>query len=167
MASETDGLEQQLESLCLGCGMCCDGTFFECLALDQEERDIFYGLPLIAIEKDVGVNLPCVMHNGGRCCVYRNRPRRCVSFKCKVYVDVEAGTLQAPAAAERVSEFKRLVAELEADLGWSPGSFSTRRFRTWASEYPAGEERARKDHPEAFLKYGLTRLLFQRHFSTK
>lgn len=67
-------------------------------------------------------------------------------------------------AAAPIGEARQLFQMLERLLGWLPGSFSTKRFRAWAAEYPGGESAARRAFPQAFLKYGVLRLLMERHF---
>lgn len=160
-----DGEQSEtLQGLCLDCGMCCDGTLFECVELEPDERSGFESLVLIRVGEKVAVPLPCAMHRGRRCSIYEQRPVRCKKFTCKLYDGVASGNLSLSSAQGRVAEARRLFAIIEQLLGWESGSFSTTRFRTWAANYPGGESAARTALPQAFLKYGLLRVLMERHF---
>lgn len=153
-----------LQGLCLDCGMCCDGTLFECVEVEPAEQPAFVQVSLIRVGDKVAVPLPCAKHQGRRCAVYDARPSRCVKFTCGLYDGVAAGARSVEEAQARIAEARRLFAVIETLLAWSPESFSTTRFRTWAADYPGGEGAARRAFPEAFLKYGLLRLLMERHF---
>lgn len=162
--AEGEQSARALQGLCLGCGMCCDGTLFECVELDREEQAPFTSLRLIRVGEKVAVPLPCAKHQQGRCTVYEQRPVRCQKFTCKLYDGLTEGSLSLSVAVKRISEARRLFELIEQLLDWVPGTFSTTRFRTWAADYSGGESAARKDFPQAFLKYGLLRLLMERHF---
>jgi hypothetical protein len=153
-----------LQGLCLDCGMCCDGTLFECVELEPSEQQAFVSVTLIRVGDKVAVPLPCSKHRDKRCTVYEQRPIRCKKFTCKLYEGVAAGSLSYHSAQTRIADAQRLFAVIEGLLGWEVGGFSTTRFRTWAAGYDGGEAAARKAFPEAFLKYGLLRLLMERHF---
>lgn len=153
-----------LEGLCLDCGMCCDGTLFECVEVSPSEQLTFRSLPLIHVGDEVAVPLPCPKHQQGRCAVYAERPGRCKKFSCKLYDGVAAGSLSVVSAEQRIAEARQLFSDIEVQLGWEPGSFSTTRFRTWAADYAGGERGARAAFPQAFLKYGLLRVSMERHF---
>lgn len=144
--------------------MCCDGTLFECLELDPDERSRFVKNPFVVVSETVATKLPCCMHVGGVCTIYENRPSRCRKFTCRLYDAVAIGAMPSTEAQARVDELKALFDAIEGALGWSSGSFSTTRFRTWAAEFPGGEAQARQFYPSAFLKYGLSRILMDRHF---
>ncbi len=144
--------------------MCCDGTLFECLELDPDERSPFAKNPFVVVSETVATKLPCCMHVGGECTVYENRPSRCRKFTCRLYEAVEDGASSVFEAQTRIQELKGLFNAIESALGWASGSFSTTRFRAWAADFPGGEAMARQTHPSAFLKYGLSRILMDRHF---
>lgn len=161
---DTHEQTQTLQSLCLSCGMCCDGTLFECVELEPDEYATFAASPLVAHDGRTAAPLPCVMHRARVCVVYERRPSRCKKFTCKLYEAVKGGAVSEADAVRPIAEARQLFQTLEKLLGWLPGSFSTKRFREWAAEYPGGEGAARRAFPQAFLKYGVLRLLMERHF---
>jgi hypothetical protein len=90
-------------SICVGCGLCCDGTLFSHLGV-LDDADL--GIPLrqlgveVIAEADPPVfALPCPALADGACTVYhRHRPRACGWFECDLLVAVGAGTT-SPAEA--------------------------------------------------------------------
>jgi hypothetical protein len=85
-------------TLCVQCGLCCDGTLFEVASLaDGEEvpaRSL--GMKIIEHTGDVGESakgfaLPCHLLKDRRCSVYEDwRPRVCHRYTCRLldgYVD--------------------------------------------------------------------------------
>ncbi len=116
-------------SICVGCGLCCDGTLFSHLGV-IDESDL--GLPLrslgveIIAEADPPVfALPCPAFDGCSCTIYElGRPRACGWFECDVSSAVAAGDLSRADARTVIDETKALrdrvragdapAAELEA-----------------------------------------------------
>jgi uncharacterized protein len=104
---------EQGSSLCVGCGLCCDGTLFSHLAALGEDD---LGLPLrllgvrLIVEADPpAFALPCPAVADGRCTVYdRHRPRACHEFNCDLVHAVEAGTLTPAAAREVIAATRTL-----------------------------------------------------------
>lgn len=150
--------------LCFTCGMCCDGSLFECLELAPEEQRRFPARSLVVLEGSVVAPLPCSQHCDRLCAIYERRPSHCRTFQCKLYEDVNTGAQTRAEAVLKIQQTRRLLSAIESELGWAPGSFSTSRFRVWASEYEGGEAAARRAYPKAFLDYGRSRLLMTRYF---
>ena len=93
-------------SICLGCGLCCDGTLFSHLGV-VDESDL--GMPLSALGVTVIVEadppvfaLPCPAFDGYCCTIHDlHRPRACGWFECDVSTAVADGSM-AWADARRV-----------------------------------------------------------------
>jgi uncharacterized protein len=92
-------------SLCVGCGLCCDGTLFDHLAV-ADESDLGMPLRLLGVEVIAAADppvfaLPCPAVADGVCTIYdRQRPRACAEFFCDLHGAVEAGrTSRAEAVA--------------------------------------------------------------------
>jgi uncharacterized protein len=73
-----------LSTLCLECGLCCDGTLFRHVEISPGERD-----ELIRLGIGVGVKrwhevmwLPCGKLEGKCCSIYEARPGGCRRFVC-------------------------------------------------------------------------------------
>lgn len=153
-----------LQDLCLSCGLCCDGSLFECVEVEVEEQVAFEGVKLVMLDERPAVPLPCCKHEFRRCSIYEQRPARCVAFTCQLYRDVEEQRVPSTDAGARIAEVHALLRRIETRLGWEPGTYSTTRFRLWVSEYSGGEAQARRDHPLVLLDYGISRRLMERHF---
>jgi hypothetical protein len=75
------------ESICIGCGLCCDGTLLTHLAV-SDESDL--GMPLRALGVELITaadppvfELPCPAVDQGICTIHDlHRPRACAQFEC-------------------------------------------------------------------------------------
>jgi uncharacterized protein len=91
------------ENVCLGCGLCCDGTLFSHLGV-LDEHDLGYplrqlGVRLIVESDPPAFELPCPALADGACTIYdQGRPRACSWFVCDLAEAVAAGRT-APADA--------------------------------------------------------------------
>lgn len=91
-------------SICVGCGLCCDGTMFH--ATDLGPTDDRAGLErlgaVFVIDRESDRFLqPCPAARGGLCIVHDDRPTMCREFECDLLVAVERGAVD-PAAAHEV-----------------------------------------------------------------
>src|SRR5437899_7968072 len=92
------------ESLCLECGLCCNGVIFSDVKL-QAEDDAFrlrrLGLSVASPSSGVEVGRfrqPCSALDGCRCTIYADRPKYCREFECLVLKGFRRGRLQAAGA---------------------------------------------------------------------
>jgi hypothetical protein len=104
-------------SICVGCGLCCDGTLFSHLGV-IDESDL--GRPLTAMGVEVIVEadppvfeLPCPAFDGHACTIYSlQRPRACAWFECDISVAVAAGEMsrsEGRAVIEATLDLRRRV----------------------------------------------------------
>jgi uncharacterized protein len=106
-------------SVCIGCGLCCDGTVLTHLAV-ADDSDL--GLPLVALGAEVLVvadppvfALPCPAIAEGVCTIYElHRPHACSQFECDLSRDVVSGA-RSRAEAEAVIVRARALREAVAD----------------------------------------------------
>jgi hypothetical protein len=106
-------------SICVGCGLCCDGTLFSHLGV-TDESDL--GLPLrslgveIVAEADPPVfALPCPALHRGVCTVYHlQRPRACGWFECDVSTAVAEGALARDEARAIIADTLALRDRVQA-----------------------------------------------------
>lgn len=110
-------------SLCLECGLCCNGVIFANGQLQPEDdgehlRDL--GLKFEQNRKSQIVNRkfvqPCAAFDGCRCKIYSERPRYCREFECLLLRSVKAGRTESAealrvirTARKRVEKVKRLL----------------------------------------------------------
>jgi uncharacterized protein len=93
------------QSLCLACGLCCDGTLFPCTELPSaEETDAARAVGLNVVPYR-GRNVfwqPCPAYRDCVCTVYASRPRCCLEFRCELLKNLEQGHISQEAAHEIV-----------------------------------------------------------------
>jgi hypothetical protein len=83
-------------SICIGCGLCCDGSLFGHLAV-SDETDLGWPLRSLGVEIIVEADppvfaLPCPAVHEGCCTVFhQHRPRACEQFECDLLVAERAG----------------------------------------------------------------------------
>ena len=105
------------QSLCLRCGLCCDGTFISGVPLKPDDE--------VAPLKAVGINivsdndltvlkLPCAAHKNCTCTVYANRPQVCRTYKCKLLKKFERDDISQQSALEIINKVKSLKNEMNA-----------------------------------------------------
>jgi len=103
------------QSLCLTCGLCCDGTFISGVPLKPDDE--------VAPLKAVGINivsdndltvlkLPCAAHKNCTCTVYANRPQVCRTYKCKLLKRFEGDDTSKQSALEIINKVKSLKNEM-------------------------------------------------------
>ena len=105
------------QSLCLKCGLCCDGTFLSGVPLKPDDE--FGPLKAIGIniisENDLTVfKLPCAALKNCACAVYANRPQRCRTFKCELLKRFERDDISEQSALEIINKVKSLKKEMNA-----------------------------------------------------
>jgi hypothetical protein len=129
--------ESPSETLCLACGLCCNGVIFADVKLqasDDVARLRGLGLSLRAAGRreiratgpnpatavtQFKLRQPCPAHDGCRCCIYHQRPLHCRTFECLLLKSVNAGrTSHAEAlrliriARQRADNVRQLLREL-------------------------------------------------------
>lgn len=104
-------------SICLSCGLCCDGTLIGFVHLEREEvprvREI------MPIEEAGGQGFfvhPCSQLCGTSCQVYEHRPKQCAAFQCGLLKKVSAGEQSKSSAISSIEAVKVLRTELNALL---------------------------------------------------
>ena len=120
-------------SLCLECGLCCNGVIFadgQLQSRDDAARLRLLGLALLKNEK---FRQPCAAFDGCRCRIYSERPNYCREFECLLLKSVRDGRTRPGAAVRivrtarrRVQKVKTLLRELGDD---DEGVALNKRFR--------------------------------------
>ena len=86
------------DSICVGCGMCCDGTLFSHVTMKPNDDPALLGSLGFVVEGN-GSNRwftqPCQAFGSGQCRVYDQRPHTCRVFRCALLVDHEDNALPA------------------------------------------------------------------------
>jgi uncharacterized protein len=117
--ASTSSIHASAESICLACGLCCNGVIFADVKLQPKDdcaRLQALGLPLLKPRKANAPartqrwRQPCAALDGCRCRIYSERPKYCREFECLLLRSVQAGQT-APAAALRIIRTARQRAE--------------------------------------------------------
>ncbi len=114
------------ESLCLTCGLCCNGVIFQDVELQPGDDAAFLqslGLPLKNIDRHRGAKMlrtipkskiqnpkfpqPCAALEGCRCGIHPDRPTYCLQFECLLLKDLQAGKMDLNAAHRIVGSARR------------------------------------------------------------
>ena len=87
--SSQAGVGATSTSVCIGCGMCCDGTLLTHLAV-SDESDLGMPLRALGVELITAADppvfaLPCPAVDQGICTIHQlHRPRACAQFECRL-----------------------------------------------------------------------------------
>lgn len=112
-AAKPDG-----SSLCLACGMCCDGTLHAHVVVEPNEiaRVSALGLKVEAQGDSLGFRQPCPLYRGPQCSIYANHPATCRTYQCKLLKEFLAGALTLEQATHKIRRARELVADVIAHL---------------------------------------------------
>jgi uncharacterized protein len=113
------------DSLCLRCGLCCDGTLFGDVELTgRREAMRLESLGLKVDEDDADaelLSLPCAALHTTRCSIYVHRPQCCRTFECRLLQKAQRGTVTVDDAMGRIAEARAQVQRVKALLaGMTP-----------------------------------------------
>jgi uncharacterized protein len=108
-------------SICVGCGLCCDGTVVSHLAV-ADESDLGQPLRILGVELIVTSDppvfaLPCPAVRDGVCTVYhQHRPSACAQFACRLLAGVEEGRIDEGDARATIRDARALRDRVRAGL---------------------------------------------------
>jgi len=112
-------MDPLIDSLCLSCGLCCDGVLFSsviCSTATEARRMKELGSPIESHEGLAIFPQPCAHLHGTRCRVYAERPGRCRQFECELLKAVRRGEATAEAAGAIIAETRAAAAQLRSRL---------------------------------------------------
>lgn len=144
------------EELCRQCGLCCDGSLFSVVPLQEDEAARVPGLSLPVVRRADGsaaIEQRCAAFCGDGCSVYAHRPSACRRFNCRQVTALSEGEVSFAEAADLVTRARALIAELAALLpGTANGQAlaSARRTLSAGGSLPDAADAA-WDRAERFL----------------
>ena len=166
-------------SLCLECGLCCNGVIFADVELRPEDDAVklqALGLAFLSNRKSPIVNRkfqqPCTAFEGCRCRIYSDRPIYCREFECLLLKSVKAGHTEIAearriirSALQRVKKVKRLLQALgDADETLALGK-RFRRMQRKLETSPLDAEAAQKFGELTLAIHGLNILLSEKFYN--
>lgn len=106
----TDPNPAPAETLCLSCGLCCNGVIFGRLKLQPEDdvdRLRALGLSIPPSNRTPHLHQPCAAFEGCRCAIYSERPSYCRKFECLLLKSVKAGQTSKAAALQIIATARK------------------------------------------------------------
>lgn len=100
-------------SICVGCGICCDGTLHPNARVRPGDEEGVLAAGLEIIVQDDGKQafpLPCPHVRCGSCSIYAARPNVCRTYRCALLKGAEAGEVS-------VDDARRLIGRAHSLLG--------------------------------------------------
>jgi len=93
--------------ICVGCGICCDGTLFRTAALlDSDDTAPLESARVTLVTRPSGeraISLPCTAFRDQCCSIYDVRPHICRAYKCQLLQGYEAGDVSYEDASGLIS----------------------------------------------------------------
>src|SRR4051812_42491242 len=106
--------------LCMGCGLCCDGSLFadaelaarettplDILGLEVENAD--HGEPAVLLQ-------PCAAFKRKRCSIYPHRPNCCRTFECRLLKQAASGAISVDRAKEIIANVLKEIGRVKVLL---------------------------------------------------
>lgn len=126
---QSDG--KQAESLCLACGLCCNGVLFADVKLQPQDdpnelRALGLNLSARRLQPTEFIKShpapfkfaqPCSAYLNCQCQIYADRPQHCRAFDCLLLKSVKTGTTSHRQALSKIRRTRQQVATVKRVLG--------------------------------------------------
>jgi hypothetical protein len=122
------GAMSDSSTLCVGCGLCCNGALFTAARAEPDEMPRLQSLGLEVEPMRGGgqqFRLPCRHHDEGRCGIYADRFLKCRTFRCALLKRLDEGELGLGEAQSIVIRAKAMLARV-AELDPAAAQFRVR-----------------------------------------
>lgn len=123
--------------LCVGCGLCCDGTLYEHAKVAPGEEAAIgkAGLRLMQREGRTVFRQPCAHFAAGRCTIFDSgRFRICADFECALLRRAKAGECTVAEARATIAEARALLAKVVTRNPLAKFASARRRSRARLAE---------------------------------
>ena len=103
-------------SICIGCGLCCDGTL-HARATVKPGDELTVAAAGLEIAEEKGKRFfrqPCPHFLSGACTIYERRPGVCRTYRCALLTSLEAARTTRTEALDRIATAKKLIAAVRA-----------------------------------------------------
>lgn len=156
--------------LCIGCGVCCDGTLHDDteLAPEDERAAVEQDFSLFSKDDRLAFRQPCPKFSQGKCRIYSERPHVCRAYRCKLLKDVENGRVDVALARERVETAKALASAIRIFSGEAVTPQSRKALWERLTDLSKNEGHAPKDSlTRAMLDLASLQFLLDAHFKNE
>lgn len=157
-------------ALCLGCGICCDGTLHDRIAVtpDEQSRLTALGFSFAQFKNETVFELPCPKDHCGKCTIYEARPAICRGFRCGLLQIYQSGELSLEDAQAKQGQARRLVAAVVADDPAAARNGPRHRIRSrLAAQMQDGDRDTRRSLAKQFLNIMALDSYLERWFRAK
>lgn len=157
-------------NLCLGCGICCDGTLFSRVVLkegDDAVRLRSHGFTIQQRDEESFFSQACHGFSNGCCTVYDDRPRTCRRFSCDLYRRHEAGEVGEEAALRAIRTTTELRDRVRTELLEvldDTSITSVHELQVMLAERVADGRVSTETHTQLMLDLGSLDFMLRRHF---
>ncbi len=112
-----------LSTLCLDCGLCCDGTLFRHVVISEAERTelVTLGIGVGVKRREPVMWLPCGKLDGKCCTIYEQRPGGCRRFVCALGQRLVAKEVTLDDARAQVARMHARLDALRTAFDVPPG----------------------------------------------
>ena len=161
------------QSLCLACGLCCDGTLFSSVPLRPNDELGALKTAGVSIVSDGDPNMftqPCAAHKNCACIIYANRPHDCRAYKCELLKRFERDEISHESALEIINKIISLKNEvnalaLAASTDMQSKEDVTLLMKRWWKNPSVGA--TEQEYAHIFLKFGALQIYLDRFFRKK
>lgn len=105
--------------LCVKCGICCSGFLFNRVKVSDQESVVLVesAVPIVESDSNRYLRQPCAALDGCKCTIYKDRPKVCKDYRCKLLKLGEKAEVDFEEASEIVdvtkSQMNFLLEELQ------------------------------------------------------
>lgn len=157
-------------ALCVGCGLCCNGTLYDRVSVTPEEqvRLTQLGFSFVGFETDTVFELPCHKEVCGSCTIYEARPATCADFRCGLLQKYQAGHLSLEEGKAKQDKARELIAAVVADDPVAARNGPRHKVRSrLAAVMQNGDGEARRAVSRQFLNIVALDTFLERWFRAK
>lgn len=153
------------QSLCRGCGLCCDGTLFEFAKIQPEDDLVQMEKSGITTISDDGKRFyqPCKPFDQV-CTIYHQRPGVCMSYTCKLLKRCNKSEISYENASKIISETKAQKERAHASFSAAGVDGTGCLVRQYSSLKEKLAESKTRACIVAEFDYSVLQILLNRHF---
>ena len=165
-----------MTSLCVGCGICCDGTMYKSVDLYKNDRPDLLEEAGLVLSNDGAFDffrLPCTSFAAGCCKIYEIRPTVCAEYRCLLLRRLEAGEIpyaDALALVEKTTAIRdRVRSGLNAYLETDDRVPLSELYRRMLAKLDSADDpaAARREQRELLFDVVALRVILARDFEPR
>lgn len=173
---DTPTIGGDVEGICVGCGMCCDGTMYRTVDVGGDDRIELLetaGLVFFTHDNVTSFRQPCSAFGPGCCSVYDGRPSACRGYRCLLLRRHEAGEVSRDDArsliARTIAIRDRVREGLNSYVDTNASESLDRLYRLMMAKFEAQADpaAARREQSDLLLTVVALRVILAREFEPR